>query len=134
MLAEGTVDDWLVALHWLEVDTNGDIFIVLSSLPVSGSPASREWEAPEPEAVDNLGVRYVASSAPRGKVRGYCNFTLHPERTEVRPGAAQAVTITVRPRRSDLTSGQTVAFHNLALPPPSKEAGDWGRWSEVVQY
>jgi hypothetical protein len=91
-------------------------------------------------AVDNLGTPYESlrgcKEARRGGSHGrdYIATTLKRESSQISPGIARTVTLTVQPAAREPYADQVLVFPNIPLPPRQEVDDLFAAETEVIQY
>jgi len=158
-MAVGNSDDWLVTLHAVDLNRNGDLYVTVSRQPKSGAivalpSESGRLRALSVSAVDDVGVHYSVAVPTEMKVdmprliEGYpdpvvfgipechARIRLAPDRPAVSSGVARTLTVAVTnssPEGSH-ASWQSVTFRDLPLP--ARQVGEdlVGESVEKIEY
>lgn len=143
VLAESETNDWLIKLHSVEANSQGDLYLTFSRWLKPNSELARISTYPHGVvawAVDQYGTRFVQSkelSDIRWDGRGdgsYWTVILKPQSRVIPLNLPCLVTITLFPYDRDESQGQYVTFKDVQRPLLQAGADLFADSVKVVQY
>jgi len=137
IIAQAETRDWVVTLHAIDIQRNGDVVLSVSRVETPDSEMPLAYNSAPPLVVEGIGSPgelyaqqnyYGCYNARRS---GYWTTTLKPED----PGALpRSLTLTIWPYRESPSEEQFVVFPNVPLPPRQDVNDLYAAEKRVVQY